>query len=126
MNDKELHQLIHNYCIENANAENVKKFSRYFKEGKYDAYGLTTKQLQEKIRELKQNKSISLEIILKTAPLLLKSPKFEEPTLLLLLLNERKEFYTETTFTEIGHWFEFSIDNWAHADTLGMYVLPHF
>ena len=34
--------------------------------------------------------------------------------------------FTIETFRLIETWFAKSINNWAHADTLGMYILPKF
>jgi 3-methyladenine DNA glycosylase AlkD len=63
---------------------------------------------------------------LQAAPELLKSEKFEEISFGLLLINGFEKQYTKPLFDEIGTWFAFSIHNWAHADTLGMFVLPKF
>ena len=111
------------YCKANANEANVAKYCRYFK-GEYDAYGLKNGMVEAKVKELLQDKSIMIPQILDLAPELVKSPKYEEPSFALYMLNVRKKFYTREVFDAIGTWFVFGIRNWAHADTLGMWILP--
>jgi 3-methyladenine DNA glycosylase AlkD len=116
---------IRNYCYLNTNEENVKKYSHYFK-GEHNAYGLTSPQIQQKIKELLKEDKFSLSVIIEAAPELISSPKYEEPVLLLLLLNGMSKQFTIHTFREIEKWYQLGITNWAHADTLGMMILPQF
>jgi len=44
----------------------------------------------------------------------------------LLLFDGFWKQFTPESFQTIGSWFSFSITNWAHADTLGMLILPRF
>lgn len=125
MSPKELYDTVHLFCIENKNEENLKKYSRYFKGG-YNGFGLGQKEIQDKVKELKNNEQITHDLIIKAAPLFIKSDKYEEPVFILLLLNERKKFFSLNTLDEIEKWYSYGINNWAHADGLGMYILPHF
>lgn len=126
MNTQQLVQIINSYCLENKNEENIKKSGRFFKGGAYDGFGLTIPQIKDKIKELGKNKDITIRLICESAPLMISSLKYELPVFALLLLNERKKEFTPDVFTEIEKWYEIGIKNWAHADTLGMFILPEF
>ncbi|HZL09549.1 MAG TPA: DNA alkylation repair protein [Prolixibacteraceae bacterium] len=125
MTTNELVQEIKSYCIANADEERIVKSQRYFKE-EFIGYGLTSKQIQDKVEELLKGNKLDLQTILDTTPLLMKSGKYEEIAFALLLLNGFWKEYTLETFLTIGNWFTISIHNWAHADILGMYILPKF
>lgn len=114
MTPKELFNDIHDYCVANANEAIVKKYSRYFKEG-YDAYGLTPEQNAEKVKMLIEQ-GVSLDLVFKTAPLLLETGKYEETSMALRLLGSFSKEFTKETFAELGHWFEMGITNWGHSD----------
>ncbi len=125
MNSSELIDDIRKFCIENQNAENASKSKRYFKEAP-DSYGLTQPQMNEKAKQLLREKAITLQTVLEAVPELFNSAKYEEVTLGLLLVNGFEKQYTKELFDKMGTWFSYSIYNWAHADTLGMFILPKF
>lgn len=121
----ELIQEIRLYCTENADAERVKKSQRFFKE-EFVGYGLTAPQVQDKVKEILKSNNPDLQNILDAAPLMMQSDKYEEISFALLMLDGLWKQFTPETFQTIGSWFSFSINNWAHADTLGMFTLPKF
>jgi 3-methyladenine DNA glycosylase AlkD len=125
MNRSELLEDIRKFCAENQNAENALKAKRYFKESP-DCYGLTQPQMNEKAKQLLREKAVTLPTVLEAIPALFKSAKYEEVTIGLLLVNGFEKQYSKELFSEIGTWFSYSIYNWAHADTLGMFILPKF
>lgn len=125
MKATELFKELQSFCAENADDAIVKKYARYFKEN-YNAYGISTPLMREKIKEISGRKDIDLTLILDAAPLLMKSGKYEETAFLLHLLNARHKQFTKDTFHTVGSWFATGIHNWAHADTLGMMILPGF
>jgi len=120
-----LYKEILTYCLANSNEENVIKYSRYFK-GNYDAHGLTSPQINDKVKELLNNKEISLKSVFDASPLLFNSGKYEEISFALLLINGREKEYTLETLNKIEDFFSIGIYNWAHADILGMMVMPRF
>ena len=124
MTSTELITQIRQYCIANSSEANVLKYSRYFKGGVFNAYGLANGMIETKVNELLQDKTIDLDLILEAAPELVKSEKYEEAGFALLLLNGRKKQYTRKVFEAIEGWFSIGIRNWAHADMLGMWLLP--
>ena len=115
MTAQELFDDIREYCIRNADDGNVKKYSRYFKEG-YDAFGLTQQQIDDKVNQILSHKSADLNLIYKTCRLLIKTGKYEEASFAYLLLMSFKKEFTKDTFSEIQIWFETGINNWAHTD----------
>lgn len=125
MTTSELVQEIRSYCIENADAERAQKSQRYFKE-EFVGYGLTAQQIYSKVKELLKSGELDLPTVLQATPLLMESGKYEEITLALLLFDGLWKQFTPETFHTIDKWFTFSINNWAHADALGMFILPRF
>lgn len=123
MNPGELVEEIRGYCRANADEANVIKYSRYFKGG-FNAYGLANGQVETKVKELLEDKDITIPIILQAAPELVSAEKYEETGFALLMLNQSKKMYTREVFVAIESWFPVGIRNWAHADMLGMWILP--
>lgn len=125
MNSEELIKEIRSYCLANADESNVIKYSRYFKGG-FNAYGLTNGQVNTKVREILLDSSVTISTVLQAASEWARSEKYEETAIALMLLNDMKNQYTREVFTAIEKWFEYGIRNWAHADILGMWILPEF
>ncbi|KAF5059365.1 DNA alkylation repair enzyme [anaerobic digester metagenome] len=124
MKAEELFQKLKSYCIEHANPELVTKYSRYFKEGVYDAWGLSQALMDAKKDELKKAGNLTVDLVFDTAPLLMKSGKYEETSFVLILLSLVKDKLQKTDIQRIENLFETGIRNWAHADYLGMFFLP--
>jgi len=121
-----LHSEIIAFCKANADEALVKKYSRYFKEGGYDAYGVTYQLLQEKVSSILAEPGIDLAFVLETSRLLIPGIKYEEPSFALMMVKAFKKQYTATTFNEISHWFSIGIRNWAHTDALCSEILSVF
>lgn len=124
MKSQELFNDLLNYCQANANPELVKKYSRYFKEGVYDAWGLSQTLMEAKKAELKKSDEITVDLVFETAPLLMNSGKYEETSFALILITIVKDKLTKSDFKRLESWFETGIANWAHADYFGMLFLP--
>lgn len=122
----DLYKEIHEYCVANANEEMVKKYSRYFKDGTYDAWGLTQTLLDAKKDDLRKRKFLTFDLIFETAPLLIKSGKYEETSFVLIMINLLSDEYTINAFEKLEALYDIGITNWAHADHLGMFTLPAF
>ncbi len=125
MESTALVRIIREYCLKHASVENVKKYSRYFKTG-YNAYGLSQPEMQAGAREMLLQPGINLPIVLKSASELIKSGKYEETALLILLVQGLHKQFDRPAFEEISGWYDIGIENWAHADGLGMGILPLF
>jgi 3-methyladenine DNA glycosylase AlkD len=125
MNARQLTETIRAYCLQNASEANVIKYSYYFKSG-YDAYGLSQPTINAGAKDMLKLPGIDLNIVLEAAPELIKSGKYEETGLALLLVRGLSRQYTIDTFDTIAEWYKIGIRNWAHADTLGMAILPLF
>ena len=126
MKPDQLFEELRSYCVEHASEANVKKYSRYFKEGVYDAWGLNQAEMDAKKEQLKKTGEINLDLIFETAPLLMKSGKYEETSFALALLGSLIDEAGFSTFKRLEHWFTIGISNWAHADYLGMFLLPAY
>jgi len=124
MTPQELCNELTAYCKVNANPELVKKYSRYFKEGVYDAWGLSQALMDAKKAELKKSDEITVDLVFETAHLLMKSGKYEETSFALILITIVKDKLIRSDFTRLESWFESGIANWAHADYFGMFFLP--
>ena len=126
MNKELLISDIRQYCRNNQNESNILKYSRYFKEGLYNGWGLTNAMMESKSKNLLASEEISLPLVMDAAPELLKSGKYDEIGIMLLLVKYLHRHYSYEHFKEIENWYTYSIYNWAHADFLGMYLLPVF
>jgi 3-methyladenine DNA glycosylase AlkD len=124
MKPDQLYESLLSYCQTHANPELVKKYSRYFKEGVYDAWGLSQALMDAKKAELKQSGEITVDLVFETAPLLMKSGKYEETSFALILITIVKDKLVKSDFGRLESWFKIGITNWAHADHFGMFFLP--
>ena len=121
----ELYNELRQYCMENADEATRIKYSRYFK-GDYNAWGLTQAVMDAKKKELIERKIITFDLIFEIAPLLMKSGKYEETSFVLIMLIQMKKKFDKAAFRKLESFFTIGINNWAHADTLGMFILPMF
>ena len=125
MTSTEIIQEIRSYCLANANAERLKTSQRFFKD-EFVGYGLTAPQVYSKVKEMLKRGGLDLKTIQETTPILMNGQMFEENSMGLLLIDGLWKQFTPETFQTISNWFSFGINNWAHADTLGMLLLPKF
>jgi 3-methyladenine DNA glycosylase AlkD len=116
------------FCKANADEAIVKKYSIYFKEGHpgYDAYGVTTPLILGKVKELNNNNSVTLPVLLEAAPFLVKSGKQEENLILLLLVEKRLKDLKSEDFETISQWYAYGILNWSLCDCLCNKITPWF
>ncbi len=126
MTSSELKSSITDYCKANTSEANKIKYSRFFKDGLFQGYGLSAPQIYAKVKELLKTPGVTFDVVLEATPSLLKSGMSEEITMALLLVNGFGKQYSKRLFKEIENWYTFTIHNWAHADTLGMFILPQF
>ena len=118
---------IRKFCMENANEENVKKYSRYFTEG-YDAYGLNKETyITQRDRWLAEwEKDFSLQDYLELGNKLIATGKYEEASFAISFMYCNADKFTVDTFEKLGLWLENDIVNWAHTDILSGNGLTHF
>jgi hypothetical protein len=126
MNSQQLITDIRSFCTKNANAANVIKYSRYFKEGRFNGYGLSTLQMRSKAKELLKIPGLSLEFVLEAAPALIQSGKHEETVFVILLAKALHKHYSREVFHNITGWYSSGINNWALSDAMSSYILPLF
>ncbi len=126
MHAQDLYTELTGYCQSNANPELVKKYSRYFKDGKYDAWGVSQQLIDAKKADIKDRNILTFDLIFESAPLLMQSGKYEETSFVLAMLAMLSPKFTKDVFNRLEGWFAIGISNWAHADYLGMQMLPMF
>ncbi len=119
----ELFLELRNFCEDHADENMVKKYSRYFK-GPYNAWGITQQLMDVKKAELKKRSDITFEVVFEVAPMLMESGKYEETSFALILFSMLSNTASKAEFKQLEKWFETGISNWAHADYLGMFLLP--
>jgi len=120
-------QEIRQFCEQNANAEIVKKYSKFFTEG-YDAYGLSQEVFEtqlDKWLELWKNE-MSIEEYLLLGERLIATGKYEEASFAIIFLYKNVKNISNTMFEVIGFWLENGISNWAHTDILSGKILGYF
>lgn len=125
MKSADLYKEIQSYCKANASEAIVKKYSRYFKEG-FDAYGLSSEQIKEKVDLILSDKNVNMRLVLSTSKLLVKSGKYEETSFAIVLLKRFSKQFNVDTFKEVGKWFEIGIINWGHTDIICSYLISQF
>jgi len=112
------------FCESNSNAEIIKKYSRYFKEG-YDGYGIDDKiftaQIDKWIEQWKDEMTIESYLLLGDE--LMKNGRFDEKHVAINFRKSRRQDFSKDTFNRIGNWFDCGINNWATTDVLCMLVL---
>jgi 3-methyladenine DNA glycosylase AlkD len=115
---------IHEYCSMLANEANQQKYSRYFREGLYNGYGLTSAQIYAGVKKLVDMPGLTLQSLLDAAPDIIKYGKSEEISIMMLMTKSFHKQFTKDTFRIISLWYTYGINNWAHADIMGMMILP--
>ncbi len=125
MNKSELISSIRFFCSSNASEELAKKYNYYFKE-KQDFYGLSSPTMTAFTKTFHKKHILSLPTLLEAAPELLTSNKYEETSLLILILKGLAKQYTPDLLTELDQWYKIGIRNWAHADAMAMFILHEF
>lgn len=128
MDARTLRNEITAYCQVHTDQAIVQKYARYFKDGKdgYDAYGVSSELIAQKVKELSANKQVTVGLLLEAAPALLGSGKYEETFFLLLLVEKQLKKVSAADFEAVAGWFGHGIVNWAHCDTLCNKIIPWF
>jgi 3-methyladenine DNA glycosylase AlkD len=110
---------IQKFFAKNKNPENVKKYSKFFKEG-YDAYGLDGKTIETKRAELidKYKDTLGLDGFLELGSELLKSGKYEEASLAVTFPSFFKDQLNKKNLKTFKSWLDKGVQNWAHVDIL--------
>jgi 3-methyladenine DNA glycosylase AlkD len=109
-----------------ANPQNVMKYSRYFKEG-YNAWGNSVEDIAEIASLIESEYSLKEPSqLIELGSLLFQHPKYEMGSLAIQLLERRLKKCGKKEFEGLRNWFDFGVNNWAHADHLCSRLLPRF
>jgi 3-methyladenine DNA glycosylase AlkD len=125
MNPIEIISGFREFCAQNADPAIVTKYSRYFKDG-YNGWGIPSGMFQAKALELLSQPGMDLELVQEMAEELVKSPKYEEVSLAILMTQKLHKSWTPDTFSAVEHWFSIGINNWAHTDYICGEIIPLF
>ena len=126
MTSQQYIQDIRAFCLANASKDNAEKYSRYFKEGLYNGYGLSAPMMYEKAKEILAKEGLTLTVVMEASHELIRAGKSEEISIMMMTVRGLRKHFTKDTFLLIEKWFTIGIDNWAHADTLGGMLIPEF
>ena len=115
------------FCQANADAGQVARYARYFKEG-YDAFGVHPDvwEAQKDAWVAAWRASLGLEGFLDLGDRLVRTGKFEEGSLAIYFVLPFRDEFTPETFDRLGVWLDAGLHNWAHADTLCGALLAQF
>lgn len=114
------------YLSAKADPQNVQKYQRYFKEG-YNVWGAQQSDIAALCGMIREDyPSLSLEQLIELGTLLFQHGKYEMGSLAIMLVEQGKKEYDRSSFAGIKQWFDFGVNNWAHADYLCSKVNPVF
>lgn len=118
---------IRKFLKANANSANVKKYSRYFKEG-YDSYGVDGEKLHREIDKwfIPCQKEMSQKELVSLCDHLMSTGKYEEASIAITFMVKLRDQYNKSLFNTMGKWFEKYIVNWAHSDVASHSILYLF
>jgi 3-methyladenine DNA glycosylase AlkD len=112
------------YCKEHADEENVRKYSRYFREG-FDAYGCEGKALIAYHKELldKYEAQLTPDASLELGRELLATGKYEDAALAIALAKRCLKQLQPRHIAVFAAWLDEGVTNWAISDVLCSEVL---
>ncbi len=118
---------IRKFLKANANPANVKKYSRYFKEG-YNSYGVAGEKLHNQIDKwfVQCRKEMSQKELVTLCDHLMSTGKYEEASIAITFMVKLRDQYNKSLFNTMGKWFEKYIVNWAHSDVASHSILYLF
>lgn len=115
------------YCSEHADPQQAARYTRYFTEG-YDPWGVQQKDplWNEKQKAwLEEYEDLGLSGFLFLGELLFRGGKYEEGSLAIRFVAEKREQFDTKAFCLLAKWFEAGVGNWAHTDVLcGQLIAP--
>jgi 3-methyladenine DNA glycosylase AlkD len=126
MTSSQLIENIHQYCVDNTNEANIKKYSYYFKGDLYDGYGLSAALIYDKTKELLKTHPIDLQTAIDSTSYVIQHGRSEEISIAMQVVRGLHKSYTRDAFGQIENWFTLGINNWAHADSLATQIIPLF
>jgi 3-methyladenine DNA glycosylase AlkD len=116
------------FCIANANAELVKKYAKFFREG-YDAYGVDYKNSlwpERRGEWVERLRAAGPDAYLEAGDWLVASGRYEEASFAFEFAKDFRDTYTPAAFQRIAQWFDGGIRNWGHTDVFSGSVLADF
>jgi 3-methyladenine DNA glycosylase AlkD len=127
MTPRRLQAEIHAFCEAHADARQVARYARYFREG-YDAYGVHQDvwEAQKDAWVAAHMKALGLEGVLDLGDRLVSTGKYEEGSFAIYFVLPFRDEFNPPTFDRLGAWLDNGLRNWAHTDILSGAVLGRF
>jgi 3-methyladenine DNA glycosylase AlkD len=115
------------FCEAHADARQVARYARYFKEG-YDAYGVHQDvwEQQKDAWVAAHGKRLGLKGFLDLGDRLVRTGKYEEGSFAIYFVVPFRDEFTPETFDRLGGWLDDGLHNWAHTDILCGALLGRF
>jgi len=108
---------VHTFLAAHADAGNIKKYSRYFREG-YDAWGVDDKAMRAQ-RDLWYSQwklQLNRQQMLALGDRLMAAGKYEESIIAINLLIQLQKDDKSDILSRAGEWLEKFVVNWAQTD----------
>ncbi len=122
---KKIYKLVEKFCFDREDPVKAIRNMRDFKEG-YDAFGIDEEEIKVLRDRIMDEYELSPREIADFGLILLKTGKYEFGTLAILLLKKHRPRLDPYVREKVKEWLDTAVENWAHADLLGIKILPVF
>ncbi|MCK9557085.1 MAG: DNA alkylation repair protein [Candidatus Cloacimonetes bacterium] len=120
---KEIYKLVEKFCFDRENPEKAIQNMRNFSEG-YDAFGIDDEEIKILRDRILDEYDLSPRDLADFGLILLKSGKYEFGTLAIFLIKKHRPRLDPYIRERVKEWLDTAVENWAHADLLGIKILP--
>ncbi len=125
LNDKfkEIYRKIEQFCFDREDPIKAIRNMRNFSEG-YDAFGIDDDDLKILRDRILEEYDLSPREIADFGLYLLQTGKYEFGSLAIMLIKKHRPRLDPYVREKIKEWLDTGVENWAHADMLGIKILP--
>jgi 3-methyladenine DNA glycosylase AlkD len=120
---KELYKQIEKFCFDREDPVRAIRNLNDFSEG-YDAFGLEDEDIKILRDRILDTYDFSPRDYADFGLYLLKTGKYEFGTLAIMLVKKHRPRLDPYIREKIKEWLDTGVENWAHADMLGIKILP--
>lgn len=120
---KEIYRQIEKFCFDREDPVRAIRDMRDFTEG-YDAFGIEEEDIKILRDRILESYNLSPREIADFGLTLLKTGKYEFGSLAIMLIRKHRPRLDPYIREKIKEWLDTGVENWAHADMLGIKILP--